>query len=75
MYKTGEINVDGAKPVIYLYPQQKEQVQVKLFYSGTIVADYPAYDPQLSGWLVQASPDGTLINMKDKKEYSYLFWE
>lgn len=63
------------KPVIYLYPQKIEVVKVQLDYAGKLIADYPAYDPKISGWEVTAYPDGRLINKADGKEYSYLFWE
>lgn len=62
----------SAKPVIYLYPEKEMQVSVKLKYNGKLLYTYPSYD---SGWNVTAKPDGTLINSKDKREYSYLFWE
>ncbi len=61
-----------AKPVIYLYPKQKTDVQVKLNVTGTLTCTYPAYR---DGWTVTAQPDGTLVDMHDGKEYSYLFWE
>lgn len=60
------------KPVIYLYPEKTTNVNVKLDYSGKLICTYPNYE---NGWSVTASKDGTLINNKDKKEYSYLFWE
>lgn len=60
------------KPVIYLYPETKTNVNVKLDFNGTIIAEYPKYD---NGWNVIAYPDGHLINLGDNKEYSYLFWE
>ncbi len=63
------------KPVIYLYPTKKQDVQVRLDYKGEIFADYPEYDEKLKGWRVLAYPDGKLINYADGKEYSYLFWE
>ena len=62
----------AAKPVIYLYPEQTTEVKVKLDYSGKLTCTYPAYE---DGWSVSAEPDGTLTNLLDKKEYSYLFWE
>lgn len=66
---------DGAeKPVIYLYPEKKETVNVKIDWAGGLAADYPDYDPD-NGWNVTAYPDGRLINKADGKEYSYLFWE
>jgi hypothetical protein len=63
------------KPVIYLYPQHTMDVSVKLNYTGTLTSTYPAYRKQLTGWNVQAQPSGTLTDLSDGKEYSYLFWE
>lgn len=64
-----------AKPVIYLYSAQKEDVKVELHYEGRLIADYPEYNRAINGWQVTAYPDGKIINQADKKEYSYLFWE
>lgn len=63
------------KPVIYLYPETKKDIYVQLDFQGTLIADFPKYDTQLKGWEVSASPDGSLVNYSDKKEYSYIFWE
>lgn len=63
------------KPVIYLYPQKTEEVSVRLHYKGQFSSTYPPYDPTLGGWSVIARPDGTLTNLADGREYSYLFWE
>ena len=60
------------KPVIYLYPEKTMDVTVKLNYNGEVTCTYPTY---YEGWNVTAHPDGTLINKRDGKEYSYLFWE
>ncbi len=60
-----------AKPVIYLYPEQEQQVSVSLDYNGDIFASYPDYPD--SGWQVTARPNGKLTYQG--KEYSYLFWE
>lgn len=60
------------KPVIYLYPERAEEVSVRLDYKGDIICTYPEYE---DGWHVIARPDGTLQNLRDGKEYSYLFWE
>lgn len=65
-------NQSDAKPVIYLYPEETTEVSVKLDYSGELTTTYPAYG---DGWEVLAEPDGTLTNLADGKEYSYLFWE
>lgn len=64
--------VYDAKPVIYLYPEERTEVSVELDYNGELTCTYPAYE---DGWRVIAEPDGTLTNTVDQKEYSYLFWE
>lgn len=60
------------KPVIYLYPTEKQKVHVKLKYAGTLTHTYPKY-PE-NGWLVIAEPNGTLWDT-NKLEYYALFWE
>jgi hypothetical protein len=62
----------SAKPVIYLYPTSEQTVSVKLDYKGKLTCTYPEYEGE---WKVKAKPDGTLTNISDNKEYSYLFWE
>ncbi len=63
---------ENAKPVIYLYPNKETKVSVILDYNGKLTCTYPEYN---GIWEVLARPDGTLTNMEDSKEYSYLFWE
>ncbi len=63
----------AAKPVIYLYPEERMEVNVKLDFNGELGCTYPAYSE--NGWTVTANPDGTLINSADGREYSYLFWD
>ncbi|TSC85565.1 MAG: fibronectin type III domain-containing protein [Parcubacteria group bacterium Gr01-1014_8] len=63
------------KPVIYLYPTSTQEVTVKLKYRGELAYTYPEYDTALGGWRVIAEPSGTLTNLADSREYSYLFWE
>lgn len=60
------------KPVIYLYPTEEQVVEVKMEYKGEFTCTYPEYE---DGWQVIAKPDGNLINCKDNREYSYLYWE
>lgn len=61
-----------AKPVIYLYPETETEVTVRLDYFGRLTCTYPPYE---DGWKVTAYPDGRLIDSRDGREYSYLFWE
>ncbi|MBZ9635224.1 hypothetical protein [Clostridium sp. FP1] len=60
------------KPVIYLYPTSQQEVSVNLEYKGNLTCTYPEYK---DGWKVTAKPDGTLTNLADNREYSYLYWE
>ena len=65
-----------AKPVIYLYPNKIQDVNVQLATStmkGTLDLTYPNYGKD--GWNMTAFPNGKLIDKKTKKSYNYLFWE
>lgn len=61
----------AAKPVIYLYPEAKTEVSVRLKLDGRLTCTYPAYQ---NGWTVTAAPDGTLTDASGQT-YSYLYWE
>ena len=60
-----------AKPVIYLYPEEETDINVRLDFNGTLTSTYPAYE---EGWNVTAQPDGTLTDANGR-EYYCLFWE
>ena len=68
---TGSDRELDAKPVIYLYPEETTQVEVKLDYDGRLAHTYPAYG---DGWQVTAQPDGTLTD-ETGRAYYCLFWE
>lgn len=59
------------KPVIYLYPTKKTDVEVKLDLDGELVCTYPTYNNE---WKVTAYPDGTLVD-ENNLTYNYLYWE
>lgn len=59
------------KPAIYLYPEFKELVHVKINPVGTILYSIPKYPAD--GWLVWAYPDGTIYSGLEK--YDYLYYE
>lgn len=61
-----------AKPVLYLYPEEETEVNVRLDYGGELTCTYPAYGRE--GWTVTAAPDGTLTD-KGGQTYNYLYWE
>lgn len=60
------------KPVIYLYPEEKTNISVKLGNLEKINCIYPNYDNE---WIVTAYPDGTLIDNKTGREYYSLYYE
>lgn len=64
---------DYAKPVIYLYPEEKTEVSVRVDFSegGGLTCTYPEYG---EGWEVTALPDGTIYD-KEGNEYYCLYWE
>lgn len=59
------------KPVIYLYPEKKQEVNVQFNFNGITTFTYPIYSE--NGWQLMAHPNGTLE--QNGKEYNYLFWE
>jgi hypothetical protein len=62
----------AAKPVLYLYPAQKADVNVQVKLNGGFTCTYPDYG---NGWNVTAYPDGKIVNHANRKEYSYLYRE
>jgi hypothetical protein len=60
------------KPVIYLYPEQKQEVRVRLDFEGYLTHTYPKYTAD--GWNILAEPNGTLTDTHGL-EYYALFWE
>jgi hypothetical protein len=64
------VPIMAEKPVIYLYPTEETQIQVKLNVKGKSTYTYPTYN---NGWEFTASPNGEL-QFGDKR-YNYLFWE
>lgn len=64
-----------AKPVIYLYPEEETEINVKLDLDDetSLTYSYPEY-PGNDGWNVTAKPDSTIYD-ENSREYSYLFWE
>ena len=69
------------KPVLYVYPQEEQQLTVTLDLEGSLDTVYPAPDGQRAtergtqaSWTVMASPDGTLTDASGRT-YPYLFWD
>ena len=64
--------VKSFKPVIYLYPEDEEEVTVKLGKKENLTCTYPKYK---AGWKVLAKPSGDLIELETGKELYSLYWE
>ncbi|MDD4628433.1 MAG: hypothetical protein PHE68_03510 [Candidatus Peribacteraceae bacterium] len=62
------------KPVIYLYPEQEQEVKIQLTFDGELVTTYPKYNEDIRGWDVIAHPDGTMTDLADGQDYNYIFW-
>ncbi|MEI7621728.1 MAG: hypothetical protein WCJ51_04295 [Candidatus Moraniibacteriota bacterium] len=60
------------KPVIYLYPEQKEKISVQVTPTAGMSVSIPEYN---GGWNVVADSQSNIFNLADEKTYPYLFWE
>ncbi|KAH0785128.1 Ubiquitin family protein [Histomonas meleagridis] len=66
----------GGKPVIYVYPKEKMDVNIKVNIKGDFTCTYPKYNNE-TGWNVNVNENGIMINKDDPNsiEYDSLFWE
>lgn len=60
------------KPVVYIYPDKKQEVSVQLHFNGTLRATYPLYN---TSWNFMADVDGSLTDTKTGEQYQYLFYD
>ncbi|XOV68166.1 MAG: carboxypeptidase-like regulatory domain-containing protein [Fluviicola sp.] len=59
------------KPMIYLYPQQKTKITVRIDYMGKLTSTYPKYEGE---WKVTADNNGKLTDSLGRDYYG-LYWE
>lgn len=62
------------KPVIYLYPETAQDINVKVHFKGDLTHTYPKYN-KTTGWNITAAADGMLTDHTSGKTFGYLFWE
>tara|TARA_Y100001978_G_C23641595_1_gene408579 strand:- start:14 stop:868 length:855 start_codon:yes stop_codon:yes gene_type:complete len=62
---------DIEKPIIYLYPEKTQKINIELDFNGQLTHTYPKYE---KGWNITAEPNGKIID-KNNKEYYALYWE
>ena len=60
------------KPIIYIYPTETIDVNIKLGKKENLSCTYPKY---YNGWNVTANPDGTLIDNNTGRKLYALYWE
>lgn len=60
------------KPIIYLYPEEETNIEVKLGKKENITCSYPKYK---NGWKVVASPNGDLKYIENGKNLYALYYE
>ena len=60
------------KPIIYLYPEETTNVEVKLLNKDIITCSYPKYE---DSWNVTAYSDGKLVDNKTNRKLYGLYWE
>lgn len=76
--KTQGMNINGKiieieeKPIIYLYPNEEMEINVKLGKKEEIICSYPKYK---DGWNVKAQPNGDLLDLDTNKELYALYYE
>ena len=62
------------KPIIYLYPEEETEINVKVSNSELLTHTYPKYNEQ-TGWNVIAQPNGDLTDTKTGRNLYSLYWE
>ena len=60
------------KPIIYLYPTEAMEIEVKLGHPEKISCSYPLYK---DSWKVFANPDGKLVDLETGRKLYSLYWE
>jgi hypothetical protein len=66
------VRPQACEPILYLYPEQKRTIDVKLGDEVALARSQPQYG---SGWRVSAEPDGTIKDLRSGRRMPYLFWE
>ena len=60
------------KPLIYLYPQEEETIEISLGYPNKITSSYPKY---MNNWIVLAKPNGILEDINTHRQLYALYYE
>ena len=66
----GKVN---KKPIIYLYPTEDTNINIKLGNKDNLICTYPSYTE--NGWNVLAKTNGSLTNLDNGRELYSLYYE
>lgn len=61
-----------AKPIIYIYPEEEQEVTVYVNNPEKFTTTYPKYE---NDWKVLAKPNGDLTDLKTGRNLYSLYWE
>lgn len=64
--------IKSFKPIIYIYPEEETEVNVKLGKKEKLTCTYPKYENE---WKVKAKPNGDLVDLKTGRNLYALYWE
>ena len=60
------------KPIIYIYPEEKTDLSIKLVNKDIITHSYPKYENE---WNINVDTNGNIYDYKTKRNYYALYWE
>jgi hypothetical protein len=60
------------KPVIYLYPKEKTDIELSINFDGKMLTTFPKLE---KSWNVTAYENGQIFDKKTNRFYSSLFWD
>lgn len=64
--------MDVYKPIIYIYPKEDMDLNIKLLNNDLLTHTYPKYTNE---WNVKVSKNGNIYDYKTKRNYYALYWE
>lgn len=65
-------NISVEKPVIYLYPKEKTDIELGINFKGNILTTFPKLE---ESWQVTAYENGQIFDKKTNRFYNSLFWD
>ena len=62
----------GAKPIIYFYPEEEMDLNVRYVNEENLITTYPKYN---NGWDIHLNKDGTFVTNNNDREYYALYFD